>query len=46
MRGGSWLDMNGHAGQVMLPLLPTLASTDLLHRYICSGHWQDLITVL
>ena len=32
LAGELWLDMNGDAGQVMLPLLPLLASPDPLHR--------------
>ncbi|DBA96744.1 TPA: hypothetical protein ACH3X1_015586 [Trebouxia sp. C0004] len=38
--GGSWMNMNGIAGQVMLPLLKILASPDQLHRqslaYLCA----------
>ena len=30
--GGSWMNLNGNAGQVMLPLLRILASPDQLHR--------------
>ncbi|KAA6418674.1 MAG: hypothetical protein FRX49_11327 [Trebouxia sp. A1-2] len=38
--GGSWMNLNGNAGQVMLPLLRILASPDQLHRqslaYLCA----------
>lgn len=32
MVGANWMNLNGSAGQVMLPLLRILSSSDQLHR--------------
>ena len=35
--GASWMNLNGNAGQVMLPMLRILSSPDQLHRsHLCS----------